>query len=353
MEKGAEGYKQTSYILNRLSHLPIEKAASDRAGQTPETLDMDKESVRLLSFKGEFLKPCPGTKEYICCGYQILNVGTNCPMDCSYCILQAYFNQPSLRFFVNMEDELERIGRIIDSHPEQTFRIGTGEFTDSLALDHIAGWSDLLIPFFSRKRNAILELKTKTDNIQGLLSSKYRDRIIISWSLNSPDITAREEHGAASIKKRLQAARRCQKEGYALGFHFDPLILHPNWKEGYQRTIEMIDRYVDSKGIVWISMGCLRYIPVLKPIIKRRHPGTHIMDGEFIDGLDGKKRYFKPIRMEIYSFMSDLIKKWQKDPSLYLCMESDEVWNKSLDWSPGSSEGLSLYLDRRVEEYFG
>jgi hypothetical protein len=33
-------------------------------------------------------------------------------------------------------------------------------------------------------------------------------------------------------------------------------------------------------------------------------------------------------------------------------MESDEVWNKALDWSPGDSEGLSRYLDDRALKRF-
>ena len=138
VEKGAADYALSSRILKRLGGLPQQK---------PDSLDMDKESIRLVSFKGEFLKPCPGTKEYICCGYQILHVGTNCPMECSYCILQAYFNEPSMRIFVNLEDKLDQIGRVIDRYPEKIFRIGTGEFIDSLSLDHIVGWSDMLLPF--------------------------------------------------------------------------------------------------------------------------------------------------------------------------------------------------------------
>ncbi len=316
-------------------------------------MNLDKETLRLIPFQGQFLKPCPGTKAYICCGYQILQVGTNCPLDCSYCILQAYFNQPSLRIFVNLEDELEPIGRLVDSHPEKIFRIGTGEFTDSLALDPLLGWSDILLPFVSKRKNVILELKTKTDQIEGLLSSKYRDRIIVSWSLNSPHIASREDHKAPGIKKRLQAARRCQAEGFILGFHFDPLIQHPGWKEGYTRTLEIMDEYIDPKGIIWTSLGCLRYMPPLKSIIRKRHPGTRILDGEFVPGLDGKMRYFKPIRIDMYGFMREMLGKWHQDLGLYLCMESHEIWQKGLGWSPRDTEGLSRYLDKRVGELFG
>ncbi len=354
VEVGAGEHPQIYRILNKLKGLPAEEVRPHGEGTERRTsLNMDKETLRLLSFQGDFLRPCPGTSSYICCGYQILHVGTNCPLDCSYCVLQGYLNQPSLRIFVNLEDKLEQIGQLIDKNPEKIFRIGTGEFTDSLALEPITGWAEILFPFFADKKNAVLELKTKTNQIQGLLSSQCRDGIIVSWSLNSPAVASREEQGAPSIKKRLLAARSCQKEGFMLGFHFDPLIEHGGWAEGYMKTIEMIDRYIDPKGIVWISLGCLRYMPHLKRIIRERHPKTHILDGEFVPGRDGKMRYFKPIRIEMYRFLGAMLTKWHEGLGIYLCMESEEVWQESLGWSPGNSHGLSQYLDQRVLKAFG
>ena len=353
VEPGAHRHHFTDQILTKLPGIPVETIGLDKSGSGTREPDMGKETLHLLSYKGEFLKPCPGTREYICCGYQILNVGTNCPIDCSYCILQAYFNQPNLRVFVNLEENLEQVLHVIDSNPETIFRVGTGEFTDSLAVDPITLWSDLLVPKFSKRKNAILELKTKTTNVERLLDSKYRDRIIVSWSLNSPYIAAREEHKAASLKKRLQAARQCQDQGYILGFHFDPLIPHPHWKEEYMKTIELMDKFLDPKGIIWISFGSFRFMPGLKPIIRRRHPETSVLDGEFVRGLDGKMRYFKPIRIQLYDFMSKNLKKWHPNLGLYLCMESDDVWQQGMGWSPEDSNGLRRYLDKRVVEFFG
>jgi spore photoproduct lyase len=349
----AAPYESTSRILKRLPGIPHQQGNHEDPGQSVGLPDLDKSTLRLTAHKGAFLKPCPGTKGYICCGYQILHIGTNCPLNCSYCILQGYFTESSIRIFVNLERELACIGRTIDNRPEKIFRIGTGEFTDSLSLDPVAGWSDLLLPFFSIRKNTVLEMKTKTNHIGGLLSSRHRDGIIVSWSLNSPYISSKEEKGAPSIRKRLEAAKRCQDEGYILGFHFDPLIAHPKWKEGYMRVVEMLDRYIAPERVIWISLGCLRYMPALKDIVRRRHPGTHILDGEFIRGLDKKMRYFKPIRLELYSFMADILAQWHKDRAFYLCMETDEIWSKSLGWSPGDTEGLSRYLDARVRKVFG
>jgi spore photoproduct lyase len=355
VEKDAEKYRLSRRVLEKTT-APVqmentrESALETQGDYYP---DMGKDTLQVLEYSGEFLKPCPGTTHHICCGYQILNVAANCPLDCSYCILQSYFNEPNLRIFANLEERIQEVFRTIKENPDKIFRIGTGEFTDSLALDPLIGWTDMLIPPFSKSKNAILELKTKTVHIENLLALPERDQIVISWSLNSPVISATEEHRAASIRKRLEAARRCQSEGFVVGFHFDPLIPHTDWQQAYLRTIDLLDRFVDPSRVIWISMGSFRFMPPLKSIIRQRHPDTHVLDGEFIRGLDGKCRYFKPIRMELYRFMRKHLEAWHKDLGVYLCMESDEIWRKTMGWTPKDSDGLSSFLDARVKRLFG
>ncbi len=352
VENGAEEYSFTRMVVEKLRGACPIKGEQDLPVPVFDESNLDKETLRLISFPGQLLKPCPGTREYLCCGYQVLNIGTNCPLDCSYCILQVYFNHPSLRVFVNVEQQLQAIGEALQVSGKKVYRIGTGEFTDSLALDPIVRWTNVLPAFVANHENTVLEFKTKTVSIEGLLSSPYRDRIVVSWSLNSAAIASREEHGAPSIKRRLEAARACQREGYTLGFHFDPLIEHPLWKEEYGRTVDLLDHYIDPAKVIWISLGCLRYMPLLKQVIRRRFPDSHILDGEFIPALDGKMRYIKPVRIEMVAFMKEKLAQWGMGSGVYLCMESSDVWEKGLGWSPGTSEGLSLYLDNRAREVF-
>ena len=353
IEKGAENDSLTKSILNVLPDAPREAVDPHETALPQDTEEMDKESLRLMHFKGEFLKPCPGTKRYICCGYQILNVGINCPMDCSYCFLQSYMNQPSLRIYTNLHEELEIIGDYIDKSQDKIFRIGTGEFTDSLALDDLTGWTEFLLPFFSRRKNCILELKTKVSSVQSLLKSKFREGIVIAWSLNTSHVIAEEEQRTAPLEERILAARECQKNGFLLAFHFDPLIHSSKWREGLDEAVELLEKYIDPKSVIWISLGSFRYMPSLKWAIKRRFPRTEIFNGEFVTGLDGKFRYFKPIRIDMYSTVAARLKQWHNDLGIYLCMESADVWEQSLGWTPHTSHGLSTFLDNRVRKLMG
>ncbi|MEK6197697.1 MAG: DNA photolyase, partial [Desulfobacterales bacterium] len=261
----------TREILARAGNIPVEVISEDNhrmpdLGFYPKSLTAGKRHLLLGKNRGRFFKPCPGTKEYICCDYQVLNIGMNCPMDCVYCILQAYLNNPYLSFFVNVEDMLGELTEAFTQNPDRFWRIGTGEFTDSLALDQLTGLSRVLVQFMRSKKSAVLELKTKTDVVGNLEGLDHGGRTVVAWSLNSPVIVAREELRAASLDQRLAAAAKCASWGYKLAFHFDPIIYHSGWQDGYAETIERLFATVPKENIAWISMGCLRYLPALKKI---------------------------------------------------------------------------------------
>ncbi len=314
-----------------------------------DSVRRDPNILEVVRFRGRLLKSCPGTQNYYCCGYRILHFGTQCTLDCTYCILQAYLNQPNLRLFGNTGEILEELSTELEQNPDRLHRIGTGEFTDSLLLDPLTGLSKVLVPFFARTKNAVLELKTKTNFIENLVGLDHNGRAITAWSLNSEQVQRSEEPKSATLEERLAAARRCADLGYFLAFHFDPLLEYPNWRTGYAEILGRLFDAVDPARIVWISLGAFRFMPGLKQKIRERHPRSRIPYGEFIKGLDGKMRYFRDIRVELYSFMSEIIRKVDPSLCLYLCMEGEDIWREALGFSPEERGGLSAMLDIAVE----
>ena len=134
-------YRLTGRILAHLKGVPVYPASALASGAPSMDTTSGKTALYLQKYRGDFLKPCPGTRTYICCGYQILNLAANCPLDCSYCILQSYFaDQPCLRVFVNLDrygntsaatipttlDEAIRDGRIKKGHTVLMDAFGAG-----------------------------------------------------------------------------------------------------------------------------------------------------------------------------------------------------------------------------------
>jgi len=313
----------------------------------PESMTEGKRHLFLTSHKGQFFKPCPATREYRCCDYHVLNTGMNCPIDCVYCILQAYLNNPWLSFYVNVEALLVETAAVLRQNPNTFYRIGTGEFTDSLAIDRLTRLSTILVPFMAKQRNGMLELKTKSAVIDNLEHLEHGGRTMISWSLNSSRVLEREELRAATLGERLEAAAQCARWGYRLGFHFDPIIEEEGWQQGYAETIDELYRVVPRESIVWISLGALRYLPKLKDIGMRRFPGSKIYYQEFIEGLDGKSRYFRDNRVKLYSFIYERLKRYASESTcIYFCMESDEIWRESMGYIPAERGGVPAMLEQ-------
>lgn len=318
----------------------------DIVAASEDPVKTGKELLFLTHNKGSFIKSCPGTRFYRCCGYKILHVGTFCHMDCTYCILQSYFHPPVLQFFVNHDDLFNELS--VTFADKKVYRIGTGEFTDSLIWELWTDLSTRLIPAFASQKHAILELKTKTTAVERLRTLRHNRKTVVAWSVNTPRIIAEEERYTSSLTARLKAAATCASWGYPVAFHFDPIVIYDGCEADYKQTVTQLFSYVSPEKIMWISLGTFRFMPSLKALIQKRFPDSTIIYGEFITGLDSKMRYFKPLRIGIYQKLIAYIQAMAPRVLTYLCMEDDEVWHKSMGFVPTDRGGLSRMLDDRA-----
>ena len=353
LEAGAEDYEMTRRVLARLPGVPVEVIANrqvlkPRDGEHPAAwIEQAKSTLLLAVQKAPFWRPCPGTKDYICCGYQVLQVELNCPLDCTYCVLQGYLNLPVVTIFVNVEDLLAELKARLAADPQKIWRLGTGEFGDSLALEDLTGLHASLIPFFASQPRAVLEIKSKWHQLQPLLSLGPNPQVIFAWSLNPPEIIASEEQGTAALEARLKAASQAAAAGFRLGFHFDPLIYFPGWEDAYLRTVERLGAAVPPDSVAWVSLGGLRFLPSMRQLFKERFPLSRIAAFEMVRAPDGKLRYFKDLRIEMYTRMREWLEASLPGACLYLCMESPRVWQAVFGWQP-QGEDLARLLDGRV-----
>jgi spore photoproduct lyase len=346
---------EVSAIVGRLD-LPYEIVSNpqvvyDCMSAASDPIQKAKTVLFLTCNKGAFIRKCPGTRFYTCCGYEILHIGTFCHMECTYCILQSYFHPPVLQYFVNHKDLFAELDRVFSD--TGIHRIGTGEFTDSLIWEL---WTDLsrkLIPAFAAQCRAVLELKTKTTAINGLAQLTHNRKTIVAWSVNSTRVIAEEEKHTASLSARLRAAARCESWGYPLAFHFDPIIIYDGCEADYESVVKKIFSHVSASNVAWISLGTFRFMPSLKPLIQQRFPTSKIIYGEFVTGLDGKMRYFKPLRIAVYRKIIASIRKFAPQVFIYFCMEDDEVWQKCLGFTASDRGGLDKMLDEQAVRHCG
>jgi len=207
------------------------------------------------------------------------------------------------------------------------------------------------VEWFASQETMILELKTKSVRIDHLLDLQHGGQTVVSWSLNPQSIIDAEEHGAPGLAERLRAARTCQEAGYPIGLHFDPMIPDESWEKEYKALVEEIFRYVDPRGIIWISLGGLRFPPSMRSIIQDRFPQSRILLGELFPARDGKFRYLETIRVDMFKKMLTWLREIDPGLFVYLCMESHEVWKVVYGWSPGNTAGLIRAFDQNCRAF--
>jgi spore photoproduct lyase len=292
-----------------------------------------KQSLYLSRFQGGLFNPCPCTRECLSCGYYNLNPVMGCPIDCSYCVLQGYLNSLPISVHLNLEDFFKEIENFSTLHPGKRLRLGTGELADSLALEPELGFAQEFIEYFDTRKNFIFELKTKTDRIAMFEKLKASEQTVVSWSVNPKEIARAEEKSAADIGSRLQSAKTLAGAGWQVGFHFDP-ILDFAPAEKYLELVDEIFKTVPVSRIAFISLGALRFMPSLKPVIIDRHPKSRVLCGELFPGKDGKLRYLRPVREKLFRKLIQRICGHSDKVLVYLCMETRQMWEKLLAENP-------------------
>jgi spore photoproduct lyase len=348
--KDCEKLPLAKRVLDSTSSLPQELIEDSREliGDILLSRDPVGEGKKLLlvtNQKGGYVKPCPCTPCYIGCNYFIINADINCPLDCTYCILQLYLSNPVITVHANTNELYQQLDIFLKKNRSRPLRIGTGELGDSLALDHLTGRSSDLISYFAGHPHALFELKTKTAYTKNILAHEPPDNCVISWSLNSEKMAAQEEVSAPPVDDRIQAARILSQAGYRVGFHFDPLIIYEGWEDGYRHVIESLMARIDPKKIAWISLGSLRFPPALKPVIQKRFPHTKIIYAEMVTGKDGKLRYPKPVRLRLFHRIADDLKRaGGGEIPIYFCMESSDIWMDVQKKAPRSKKEVEKLL---------
>ncbi|OGG04579.1 MAG: hypothetical protein A3F83_03095 [Candidatus Glassbacteria bacterium RIFCSPLOWO2_12_FULL_58_11] len=325
-------------LLERIPHRKLKELAeleslSRARKEAPlRSVVRGKYNLALAPYKGRLVEGCPASKGMRCCRYRVINLVSGCPIDCSYCILQGYLNRPTIYLYPELEKVFAEVDRELAVPGELPLRYGTGELSDSLALDHLTGFSTELLQFFGSSKSCWFEFKTKSANVDSLCAvEKAPDNIVVSWSVNPQLVIDSEERGAPSLEERLAAAARVRERGYRLGFHFDPIFHFPGWEEAYRGVVERIYRVAAPGAVAWISLGCLRFSPWLAPYFAERFSGHALLAGElFPVPPDGKYRYPQPLRIEIYRKLHQWIRELDPEVYIYLCMESAAVFRWAL-----------------------
>jgi spore photoproduct lyase len=296
-------YKNTSYFKP--------------AGKTMNPVVIDNSEKKISGL-------CPvASDKTVCCRLQTIDTVENCVLGCSYCTIQTFYTDRTV-INTNLREKLNRI----EIEPGRYYHFGSGQASDSLALGNHGGILDDVCDFARNHPNVLLELKTKSKNINYFLENTIPPNMVCSWSVNPEVIIRNEEHFTASLEERLAAARSLCDRGIKVGFHFHPMIYYQGWETDYPAIArDMMERFTPQQ-VLFLSFGS---ITLIKPVIQKiraRGIATKTLQMEFVPDPLGKLTYPDLVKIKMYRKIHEAFKSWQNRVYMYLCMEKAEIWKQ-------------------------
>jgi spore photoproduct lyase len=249
-----------------------------------------------------------------------------CNFDCSWCYLNG-----TLRFRPMGKDPYVKHPEKIKQHLEEYFNqvreptlLNSGELCDSLVND---GNGFLLckdiIPIFKNQKThklLILTKEARSKPINDLLNSNSQEQVVVSFSVNSFNVSKRWEKKAPSSKRRIEAAKKLFDEGYEVRLRIDPIIPVENWKDEYLNLVDSIfSKFTPER----ITLGSLRGL---------QSTINNCEDKSWVKYLEERTNWGLKVpfekRFEIYRTIIKYLKKEYDYSSIGLCKETLEIWEK-------------------------
>lgn len=258
-----------------------------------------------------------------CCNLQTLDSVINCGYGCSYCSIQSFYHNDEIVFHKNFKNKLD----CIELDPDRTYHIGTGQSSDSLLWGNRNNVLRDLFDWAAANPNIILELKTKSSNVNYLLNNVVPPNVIVTWSLNAASIVDNEEHRTAPLHSRLAAARKVADKGIIVGFHLHPIVMFQGWQQEYDDLVSELVSTFYPQEVALVSMGTLTYIkPVIKSL-RQRKLKSKILQMPMEDAAS-KLSYPFELKVDFFRHVYQQFRIWHEKVFFYLCMEDPTLWHR-------------------------
>lgn len=290
-------------------------------GKKTLVLGIHKSSVRQADEKGN---TCPNYWHFSPYGF--------CPYDCQYCYLagtRGVYISPSVKIFVNLPEIWDEIDRTAMQFAVPT-AFYLGKLQDALALEPLTGFVGSLAPRFAKHPFARMTLLTKAADVDNLVGLDHGGNIILSWSMNPPEIHERFERSVPPPDARLAAMQRCADAGYPVRVNLMPVIPVTGWREMYG---DFLERLLSSVPVARLTFGGICIYPDARALMERKlgraNPISEALEPDTFRRGDKRQRFSPAARAEVYRFLADKARELSPRTELALCLETPDVMEEA------------------------
>ena len=176
----------------------------------------------------------------------------------------------------------------------------------------------MILFLFLKNKNAILELRTKSTQVNSILKYKPIDNCIIAFSFTPDNISKIIEHGVPSVEKRILAMKILADKGWKIGLRFDPIIPACNFTIIYEKLIKKIALTIPKNSIHSISFGMMRFPKKMFKKMIKENPNKRITSLPF-ENRNGIYSYNKKIENKLENIITKKLKKYMSNIPIYNC----------------------------------
>jgi DNA repair photolyase len=257
----------------------------------------------------------------VCPNFYVLAHADGCGFtpQCTYCYLKSslWYLGGKPQAFTNEDRMVAEVRRWIGRDRLESYVLNTGNLSDSLTFEESRPLIGALVETFrgearGRPHTLLIVTKGGRRECRVLFESQPCPNVVVSFSVNNPEVARKYERGAATVADRMGAAARLKRMGWRVRMRIDPMIQGHD----YAGIVEAVRKLRPER----VTLGTLR---------AERNLPRFVENGMF-RGLvspedpKGLARYPVPVRLAMYR---PAAARLRRTCSVALCEETPEVWD--------------------------
>lgn len=238
----------------------------------------------------------------------------NCIYNCEYCYLQGMYPSSNIVIFVNIEDTIAEVEKMLDTHPVY---LCVSYDTDLMAMESVTGFLHKWIEACEKHDNLKIEIRTKSANFKAIEEIPYMHNVILAWTLSPKKIIEEFEINTPSLDARLKSICDAIDKGWKVRLCFDPLLYVHNWKKLYIECVETTFNTLLKRKVYEVSLGVFRVSKDYLKIMNKLRANSKVLAYPF-ETSNGICSYDEKHIYQMISLVKNEVKKYVPENKIYV-----------------------------------
>lgn len=250
----------TVKILNELKNsfvIEIDRYG-DVFNRPKQNYVMQKQSQNLILAKKRYDFIYKGSELCVNFGYNNFyhtsNI-LNCLYSCDYCYLQGMYPSANIVVFVNIEEFFSEVDKLTR---DKKIYLSISYETDLLAFEPFIGFGRKWIEYAANNDNLLIEIRTKSANIDIYKDMEIPDNVIFAWSILPQPIIERYEKLTPSLDMRIRSIKKAISKGFNVRLSIEPIMYIDDFENIYVDFINKIFKELSADRIKDANIGVFR-----------------------------------------------------------------------------------------------